>query len=87
MATFARLLVAVVRKLLPGAVPHNPGAALALRSSAQLVPLDRSNSFPTVRPSQTLDAPPPAPVAAPAPLPRRRRKVVTETVYLEERQW
>ena len=76
---------AVARKLLPDAVPHNPGSSLALRSTGELMPLDRSNSFPTARPSQTLYAPPP--VAAPAPPPRRRRKVVTETIVYEERGW
>ena len=102
MNDFARRLLgaaaaAVARKLLP----DNPGSALALRSSDReievLPPVDRgsslaprSNFFPTVRPSQILYAPSPAPVqpvAAPAPPPRRRRKVVTETITYEEREW
>lgn len=95
-----RLLGAVARKLLPDAVPDNPGTALALRSDREiqvLPPVDRgsslaprSNSFPIVRPSQILYAQPPAPVqpvTAPAPPPRRRRKVVTETIIYEEREW
>ncbi len=88
MSILRRLAVLAVRKLLPEAVPDNPGSALVLRSDAQLAPLDRSNSFPLVRPPQTLYAPPvvyappPAPpvVYAPPPPRRRRRKVtVTET--------
>ena len=78
---------AVTRNLLPDAVPDNPGLALALRSDTALAPLDRSDSFPTVRSSQTLYAPlaPVQPVAAPLPAPRRRvRKVVTtERIYME----
>ena len=80
---------ALARKLLPDAVPDNPGSSLALRSPTALAPLDRS-SFPIARPSQTLYWPPPAPVQpvyAPAPPPRRRRQVVIETITYEEREF
>ena len=77
----------VARKLLT-AVPDNPGTALALRSDTALAPFDRSDFSPTVRPSQTLYAPPAAPVqpvTLPPPAARRRvRKVVTtERIYME----